>query len=102
MDLAHLNVQALVAQLNTLFQAQPEEGQAVMLELIRTVDLGSTPRHEQFSILFRGPLDHFLPQRTYQLTHAVLGSFALFLVPVGREAEGFLYEAIFNRLVAGA
>lgn len=31
----------------------------------------------------------------------ILGRFDLFLVPVGQEADGFLYEAVFNRLLPG-
>ncbi len=50
---------------------------------------------EPFSLEFRGPLDPQLGQATYQLVHAELGSLAVFLVPVARDAEGMRYQAIF-------
>lgn len=49
-----------------------------------------------FSILFRGPLQPLLPQRTYALSHEALGSFDLFIVPIGQDEEGTQYEAVFG------
>ena len=48
-----------------------------------------------FSLIFRGPRDHVLPQRTYRLAHAALGEFPLFLVPIGPDSVGMRYEAAF-------
>ncbi len=53
--------------------------------------------YEQFSALFLGPAAFVLPQRTYALRHEGLGALALFLVPVGRDAAGTRYEAVFSR-----
>jgi len=50
---------------------------------------------EQFSVVFRGPLDPALGQGTQELHHAGLGDLALFLVPVGADADGLRYEAAF-------
>jgi len=49
-----------------------------------------------FSLIFRGPAATWLKQGTWEITHPALGPIAVFLVPVGREEEGFLYEVIFN------
>ena len=49
----------------------------------------------QFSLLFRGPVDPFLSQGTYRLDHAELGALDIFLVPIGPDAEGMRYEAVF-------
>jgi hypothetical protein len=49
-----------------------------------------------FSLLLDGPPVPALPQGTYILTHAALGSFALFLVPVGADADRRTYQAVFN------
>ena len=49
--------------------------------------------------MLQGPLDAFLPQATYRLEHEQLGALDLFLVPVRKEAAGFLYQAVFNRLL---
>jgi hypothetical protein len=36
-----------------------------------------------------------LPQRIYALVHPVLGTFEIFLVPLGADATGMRYEAVF-------
>jgi hypothetical protein len=53
-------------------------------------------RRLPFSLLFRGPREIVLPQRIYPLSHTILGTFGLFLVPIGPDAEGMRYEAIFT------
>ncbi len=53
-------------------------------------------KREPCSILFRGPLEPVLPQQIYQIQHESLGRMDLFLVPVGPDEEGMLYEAVFN------
>jgi hypothetical protein len=52
---------------------------------------------ESFSLVFRGPADAPLAQGTYGLEDAELGALELFLVPIGRDARGFRYEAAFTR-----
>jgi hypothetical protein len=48
-------------------------------------------------LLFRGPTQPALTQGTYVLEGpADIGRLALFLVPVGPDAEGLCYEAVFN------
>jgi hypothetical protein len=86
----------------TTFQAQFGE-RAVELTLVEArlnTPLGQRPailtRRQSFSLLFRAPAGTAAPQQIYQLNHAVLGDFGLFLVPVGPDAEGMLYEAVFN------
>lgn len=53
---------------------------------------------ECFSLYFRGPSAGDLPQETYRLEHASLGTFSLFLVPGREESGGVLYEAVINHL----
>jgi len=50
---------------------------------------------EQFTLLFRGPLEPLLPQATYRLDHADIGPVDLFLVPLAPRADGAVYEAAF-------
>jgi len=53
-------------------------------------------RADPFTLLFGGAT-HLLPQRTYALTTAALGgAIDVFIVPVGRDAQGFIYEAVFG------
>ena len=48
-----------------------------------------------FSIVFRGPLVPILPQRIYEFRHDTLGSFELFIVPIGPDDGAMQYEAVF-------
>ena len=85
--------------LGTIFELQLTPAQAVELKLIELREGRSTPRQEQFALLFRGPLTTPLGQGLWHIRHDALGQFDLFLVPVDRDAEGFYYEAVFNRLL---
>ena len=48
-----------------------------------------------FSVVFRGPPEPVLPQRIYRFEHEELGSFELFIVPIGPGEAGMQYEAVF-------
>lgn len=64
-------------------------------ELIEATPHGPAPTRQQFSLVFRGPLGPALPQRIHPLSHPALGAFELFLVPIGPDADGMRYEAVF-------
>jgi hypothetical protein len=49
-----------------------------------------------FALHFGGPAAPVLPQSIYPFRHAGLGTLDLFIVPIGREKEGVIYEAIFT------
>ncbi len=49
-----------------------------------------------FSLLFRNAASFLLPQQIYPMRHPRLGEVGIFLVPVARERDGFLYQAVFN------
>lgn len=49
-----------------------------------------------FTLLFHGPLTPWVRQATHRLEHAGLGAFDLFLVPLGPDAAGMRYEAVFT------
>ncbi|OXM85710.1 DUF6916 family protein [Paenibacillus rigui] len=74
------------------------EGGAVILRLETIEELAIRSDVEQFSLLLKGPLDPFLPQQMYRLQHEQLGELDLFVVPIGREQDGFKYEIAFNLL----
>ena len=59
---------------------------------------GPAPGKEGFSLLFTGPSKNAFAQGTYTIEHPTLGSFALFLVPVGPRGSTSSYEAVINRL----
>lgn len=93
-----LNLSSFSEHLNTKFRIRPDESTVVETELIVAEDLGSTPRQERFSLIFRGPHQPILPQMIYRIEHDVMGTLNLFLVPIGVEEDGLRYEAVFNRL----
>jgi hypothetical protein len=72
---------------------------AVSLTLAEAVDLARDqpgPRRSPFSLIFRGPASPIFPQRIWALEHAALGRLEIFLVPIGPDAAGMRYEAVFN------
>ena len=85
-------------QLNTKFQLRLDENTSVEMELIEVSELKLYPQQEEFTIVFRGPLNAFLGQGTGNFRHEQMGDFDLFIVPVRQDEQGFYYEAVFNRL----
>jgi hypothetical protein len=73
-------------------------GQALFTaELVTVADKSTSPRMEQFSLVFRGPMTPVLAQGIRNMEHATLGKLQLFLVPIGPDGSGMCYEAVFNR-----
>jgi len=93
--------------LNASFRIHLDQSTVVQLKLV-----AATPQHaaakpraagagggpESFSLVFTGPADRLLPQRIYPFEQDQIGSFDLFIVPIGKDPEGFRYEAVFNRV----
>ncbi len=75
------------------------EGQELAFTLTSVRALGPAPaadRREPFSLVFRGPPGSALTQRIYSLHHAAVGTCEIFLVPIGPDPLGQLYQAIFT------
>ena len=70
------------------------------VELIEVSNIGSGDREEDklqpFSLVFRGPEDPTLPQQIYKMEHMTMGTLGIFLVPIGPDAHGMCYEAVFS------
>lgn len=49
-----------------------------------------------FSLIFRSTTPVVLPQRIYRLKNASMGALDIFLVPIGRDVGGAVYQAVFN------
>jgi hypothetical protein len=95
---ASLTHEAFAQNANTKFQVQADENTPVDLELIEVTELKVYPRQEEFTLTFRGPLKVFLGQGVHPFTHDQMGEFELFIVPIKQDADGFYYEAVFNRI----
>src|SRR2546423_5559763 len=96
-------------RLGDMFGVHAGPADVVALKLVQATDLesrsdvaggaeGAAGQGERFAITFQGPHDRLLPQGTYQFEHEQIGSFPLFIVPVGAAKGGIQYEAVFNRL----
>ena len=83
--------------LNTKFHVSSDDTHIAELELVEVSELKLIATQEQFAVVFRGPRDRFLDQGIRPLEHEKLGRYELFLVPVREDAEGYYYEAVFNR-----
>jgi len=68
------------------------EARPLQVQQVRGTQTMRTP----FSLLFRHCASFLLPQQIYQMRHDRIGSVGIFLVPIAREREGFLYQAVFN------
>jgi hypothetical protein len=51
---------------------------------------------EPFSLLFRHEAAVVFPQRIYAVSNENMGEFGIFLVPIARDRDGFIYQAVFN------
>jgi hypothetical protein len=49
-----------------------------------------------FSLIFRVPAPGRFEQKIYRMEHPRIGTFDLFLVPIGHDPEGYRCEAIFT------
>jgi len=85
-----------VPYLHTRFQVAQPEGYE--LELTEVADQ-SNAQLEQFSLIFTGIASPWLPQGLYVLVHPQMGQCELFLVPLGPDAAGMRYQAVFSRFI---
>lgn len=69
-----------------------------LIELNEPATRGCAPGsgRQPFSLIFRGPRDPWFQQGTYAIEHPELGAQQIFLVPVGPDAHGMQYQAVFN------
>jgi hypothetical protein len=100
--LESFTVETFSGHVGETFRIHPDISNPLDVELISATSLGEesesagSDRRQPFSIVFRGPRNLLLPQRIYRMAHAEIGSFELFLVPIGPDEKGLQYEAVFN------
>jgi hypothetical protein len=98
--LENFTVETFSEHLGSTFRIHLEASEQYDVELISATALGGSTGEEMprqpFSIVFRGPGDVLLPQSIYHMEHDQIGSFELFIVPIGPDEKGLRYEAIFT------
>lgn len=93
-----LNKDAFTRNVNTDFRILDKESPTVVeAQLVEVREVGSSEEYEQFSLLFKGPREPLLSQKTYAFEHSRMGTFDLFIVPIAADKGGTSYEAVFNR-----
>jgi len=97
--LQELQASSFEEHLGTKFRISLGEGGVLELELVQVAlyERHPGPRQQPFSLLFRAPAGRGnLPQAIYRLEHDLMGPLEIFLVPIGPDAQGMRYEAVFN------
>ena len=93
-----LTIDHFAGCVNETFRAALNDGD-IEFVLVEARPLDKAPpnalRHP-FSLLFRNGSAFLFPQQIYRMNHELVGSFDVFLVPVARDLDGFLYQAVFN------
>lgn len=86
--------------LHEVFSVKVEDEIGPELELIEVKTIGEISPNKKdrlpFSLLFRGPSEPILPQQMYPLKNSEFGEILLFIVPIGPDEDGMLYDASFN------
>jgi hypothetical protein len=74
-----------------------EAGPARLEMMLTRVERGrSSPGLLQFSLFFSGALEQKIEQQIVRLGHSSIGEFDLFLVPIAREGNCIVYQAVFS------
>ena len=85
--------------LNQTFQVRFTQEYTLPAELIQVRELTQhlPDRRVPFSIVFRtDQKTHYFNQMMVELLHPDKGELLIFVVPIGFDGEGVLYEAVFN------
>lgn len=98
MQLQDLTPESFSEHLGTRFRIHVEEGASMEVELYEVAphEAHAGPRKQPFSVRFRGNPKSYLPQQIYRVEHEKMGAMEIFLVPIGPDARGMRYEAVFN------
>jgi hypothetical protein len=96
--LDQLTIESFQPHVGTSFWLQ-NNAQKIELRLTRTARVMESEaarlKRTAFSLFFLGPV--LLPQQIYRLTHDRFAEpLDIFLVPIGKDAGGFQYEAVFT------
>jgi hypothetical protein len=100
--LENFTVDTFAPLVGSVFVVHVDTTNVLDLQLLEAVPIGgpdstaAIPGRRPFSLSFRGPRTPVMVQRIYRMDHPTLGSFEVFLVPVGSDEQGMLYELVFN------
>ena len=89
--------------LNQTFQIEYGNGEMLPVTLAEVAP-GKNPSSNDengepyypFSLTFQSSITDYLPQATYRIGHDQLGTHDIFIVPLGANAQGIRYQAVFS------
>jgi hypothetical protein len=87
------------AQKETVFQATWDTADPLDLKLVAIRLLHTAPHNIQFAVEFLGEPTRALAQGTQLVRHPVMGDMDIFMTPIKKTNDGFIYEAIFNYML---
>jgi hypothetical protein len=93
---AYLHRESWAPLLGDRFRLSLPEQQPLRMQLVAVTPHRSAG--ESCSLVFRGHADALAQSGLYGIRHSSLGSFELFLSPVGRGVKGLDLEAVINRV----
>ena len=84
--------------LGDTFQLELGSGKNLVVQLASATPVtGGIPgRRTPFSVLFHAPPEAVVPQKIYEISHRKLGPMQIFLVPIRKDKQGLVLEAVFN------
>ena len=91
--------QVFTEAMGSTFELKRDGEPTLGLDLIEATDLrqpGKLGRPDPFSLIFRGPMEPVLPQKIYAMHNRKVGKMDIFIVPIGPDDQGMLYQAIFG------
>lgn len=101
LNLETVTLETFTPLMGTEFTIHLNQHESLSLRLSEMKPLGHgvAGGRNPFALLFYHdhlPKNAHLPQGTFTLHHTIGGSFTIFLVPLGPDAQGMRYEAIFT------
>jgi hypothetical protein len=93
-DITHLDFESILGETIDL-----EAGESCFQAKVDSVKLlrENPGQHRQpFSVELLADIADSYAQQVYQLSHPTLGELTLFVVPLGPEKGGMLYQVVFN------
>ena len=89
---------ALTEQIGSIFDVV-SEGKTIFTVVLEKINIHiQTKQHQNFSLYFRGPLQPSVTQGIQTIVHPKFGTSEIFFVPIAKDPDGYLYEAVFNRI----
>lgn len=98
-DLARVTCDEFTSRLNSTFRfsSGPDHAfDAVLVEAVESKYQGKPGERVGFSLMFLGPVSPIWPQATYLVRGLGSDEMELFIVPVGSDSSGTMYQAVLN------